>query len=142
MARQIGRAGTRRQGGRDPELDRVWRGRVREQARGKLSVRDFCELHELPESAFYYWRREIARRDATSRIRVTRARETIQHSRFLPVAMAADDQDSAVPSESLRKSAAAFLELVHPGGVIVRVPAVCDAAMLAMVLDVLERRSC
>jgi hypothetical protein len=33
-------------------------------------------------------------------------------------------------------------ELVHPGGVVLRVPVGADRGTLATILDVLERRSC
>jgi transposase-like protein len=45
-------------------LERLWRRRVWAQRTSGLSVRAFCERHGLPESAFYFWRRELLRRDA------------------------------------------------------------------------------
>lgn len=45
--------------GRDRELERAWRRRVRAQRTSGLTVRVFCEWEGLPESAFYFWRREL-----------------------------------------------------------------------------------
>jgi hypothetical protein len=43
--------------------EQFWRGHLRRQASGRLSIRDYCAQHDLSEPSFYAWRREIARRD-------------------------------------------------------------------------------
>ena len=48
---------------RDPARERSWRGLLRQFAAGGQSVRAFCADRRLPETAFYFWRREIQRRD-------------------------------------------------------------------------------
>lgn len=145
-------------GRRDPELERLWRRRVREQARLRLSVREFCDFHDLPESSFYFWRREIARRDAASgadrqgrpaarRRRDAGARQVAATDanaspRFVPLVIS-DGAAGELPSP-LPVAAGSLppIELVHPCGVTLRVPAGTKAAWLAMVLDVLEGRRC
>ena len=47
---------------RDRQREARWRRIVREHARSGLGVRDFCRKSRLPESAFYFWRRELLRR--------------------------------------------------------------------------------
>ncbi|MBM4020362.1 MAG: transposase, partial [Planctomycetes bacterium] len=47
-------------------------GTVRRQGQSGLTVRAFCRKYELRETAFYFWRRELAERDATDRRRAAR----------------------------------------------------------------------
>ncbi len=44
--------------------EQFWRGKLAEFAASGLSVQAFCRREALVESAFYFWRREIAGRDA------------------------------------------------------------------------------
>jgi transposase-like protein len=48
---------------RDLKKEEFWRRMVRRRARSGLSVRAWCLKHNLQQSAFYWWRREMARRD-------------------------------------------------------------------------------
>lgn len=145
MSRQSNRsAGATRQG-RDPALERLWRERVREQVQSKLSVRDYCDWRDLRESAFYHWRREIARRDVAAGSSSPARQDTPPPPRFLPVVLTAPavKQSRTSPrAEGPRESSAAPIEVEHPGGIVVRVPVGGDAETLATILDVLERRSC
>jgi len=45
------------------DRERRWRETFERFARSGLNVRAFCRQESLPESAFYFWRRELARRD-------------------------------------------------------------------------------
>jgi transposase-like protein len=49
---------------RDADKERWWRKAVARQAASRLSVRAFCDREGLAESAFYFWRRTLAQRDA------------------------------------------------------------------------------
>ena len=49
---------------RDLQKEAAWRRRLREQATSGQSVRGWCRRHRVTEAAFYWWRRELARRDA------------------------------------------------------------------------------
>ena len=51
---------------RDPARERMWRERVSAWAASGLSVRAFCDQHQLTETTFQYWRRELRGRDAAS----------------------------------------------------------------------------
>jgi len=44
---------------RDLEKENFWRWIFQEQKASQLNIRQFCKEHDLPESAFYHWRREI-----------------------------------------------------------------------------------
>ena len=48
---------------RDPAREAKWREVVARHRKSGLSVRAFCEREQLPESAFYAWRRTIQERD-------------------------------------------------------------------------------
>ena len=47
---------------RDKRVEARWRRIIRDQAHSGLSIREFCRRSEAPESAFYFWRRELQRR--------------------------------------------------------------------------------
>jgi hypothetical protein len=49
---------------RDPSKESFWRRMIRRQADSPLSVGAWCERHALREATFYWWRAELARRDA------------------------------------------------------------------------------
>jgi hypothetical protein len=48
--------------GRDGQCEARWRRIIQEQERSGLSVRAFCRRGQVHESAFYFWRRELQRR--------------------------------------------------------------------------------
>jgi hypothetical protein len=48
---------------RDPAREQSWRDTLKQFASSGRSVRAFCADRRLTESAFYFWRREIQRRD-------------------------------------------------------------------------------
>jgi hypothetical protein len=49
---------------RDPQREQSWREVLVEFRASGQSVREFCQQRRLVESAFYYWQRELQRRDA------------------------------------------------------------------------------
>lgn len=51
-------------GRRDETKEKFWRRMIRQQAVSRLAVRAWCHRHGYKESAFYWWRTELARRDA------------------------------------------------------------------------------
>src|SRR5450759_4656931 len=50
--------------GRDRRREAQWRRVIRGHIHSGLSVREFCAKGKLPESAFYFWRRELQRHKA------------------------------------------------------------------------------
>lgn len=48
---------------RDPVREQSWRKILKQFAAGGRNVREFCAAHRLKETAFYFWRREVQRRD-------------------------------------------------------------------------------
>ena len=53
-----------KRGMRDLDKESEWRRSIAAQAESGKSVRLWCGLHDVKENSFYWWRRELARRDA------------------------------------------------------------------------------
>lgn len=49
---------------RDPQREQFWRKAISAWRASGLSVQQYCLRHELKESSFYFWRRELVQRDA------------------------------------------------------------------------------
>jgi hypothetical protein len=47
---------------RDVEKERYWRRVIGEAARSGISIRRFCQQRKLKESQFYWWQRELEKR--------------------------------------------------------------------------------
>jgi hypothetical protein len=114
----------------DPRKEHFWRRKLDLWKRSGLSVRAFCQQHNLSEPSFYSWRTVIAQRDAQGANRPAAPAERPADQAeplFLPLRLAT----SAEP-----------LEVVLPDGTLVRVPATFDAGALARLLAVLRGASC
>jgi hypothetical protein len=85
-----------------------------------MSVRAWCRKHRVKEVAFYWWRRELARRDAERPVS------------FVPVHVSEDQlAEQGCP-----------IEIVLTGGRCVRISGRVDRQALADVLAVLEEQAC
>jgi transposase len=114
---------------RDAKLERSWRRHFMRQQASGLTVRDYCLERELRESAFYFWRREIAKRDRASA--ESAAAASCQQPAFVPVTLV-----EATPST------ASVIDIRLANGHRLRVRAGCDRQLLADVVTVLEGKSC
>lgn len=112
---------------RDPQRQAHWREVIDRQAGSGQSVRAWCRRHRVTESAFYFWRGELARRDAEPNSATTSAA-------FVPVAVTADGVDD--------RQAGGRIEIVLGDGRSVRLSGLVDRRGLADVLAVLEARAC
>ena len=124
---------------RDPKREQFWRTTLARFATAGLNVRDFCRRHRLAETAFYFWRREIAARDrepgrppATPKPRPTprptprKATPATARPTFVPVRVVPDRP----------------LEVVLRSGHVVRVPPGYDPAHVRAVVAALEADGC
>jgi len=100
---------------RDRRREDRWRGILRRQVDSGVSIRQFCRDHQLKESAFYFWRRELDRR----------AREQAPAAAFVPV---------EVGSEAAAR-AAGKIEIALPGGWRVLLEGSVDRTALGDVLS-------
>ncbi len=69
--------------GRDPDREKLWRDTLKQFAAGGQSVREFCAARRLKETAFYFWRAEIQRRDGQARARMQRSTPSFPSAAFL-----------------------------------------------------------
>lgn len=119
-------------GKRDVAKQSLWQRRIRAQGRSGLSVRAFCERERLSEPSFYAWRRTLAEWDADQAPSIKRA--ALQRTERGRVPAFVSLTGSAPPWHT----APTALELVHPGGHVLRIAAGCDQATLSMVLAALS----
>jgi transposase-like protein len=106
---------------RDRSREQFWRKTLADFEASGLSIRGFCRAHDLHESAFYFWRRELTRRDRRSAKRTASSKPM-----FVPIRVVASQP----------------LEVVLRSGHVVRVAAGFEASHLQAVVAALEGRSC
>ena len=147
---------------RDAVKERYWRDVFRRQGASGVGVRQFCVQEGLPEHRFHWWRRTLRersgaggnRRPGDSRGRGSQAagkpgsvgRRRVRSERALSEAAIGDlaapcdsqeDRSPFVPV-SLPLSLGSPIEIVHPRGHVIRVPAVFDPVALTRILGVLD----
>jgi hypothetical protein len=123
---------------RDRRRESQWRQIISEHGRSGLSIREFCRKGKLRETAFYFWRRELQRRQVEGS---TRRAEQEQRR---PARCPAVPAFVAVRVEEPAGAAATGgrIEVELSGGRRVHVTAPVDRQTLADVLAVLEGRPC
>ena len=105
--------------GRDKTKEACWRRRFVEYRSSGSSVVDFCKRRRIPPHQFYWWKRRLSSLDDQDG-----AGQAENEPAFIPVRLPVF---SAEP-----------IEVVHPGGCVVRVPAGFDTDSLRRVLDTLS----
>ena len=117
---------------RDAAKERYWRDLLRRYRTSGLGTRRFCAQEGVPEYQFHWWRRTLRQRDQHQPREPRRAiavsgihqGSSAAESPFLPV--------------SLPFSVGSAIEVVHPRGHVIRVPAIFDAAALGRILATLD----
>jgi hypothetical protein len=79
---------------RDKSKEAYWQQKLHEHSQSGLSIRAFCRREKLAETAFYFWRREIARRRVERRSKSPR-----QDALFVPVQVTASAPAVSGPIE-------------------------------------------
>jgi transposase len=100
----------------DPALHTLWRERLLRFEHSGLSVSAFCDREGLSTASFYSWRRRL-RNDTLG---------SGDGPRFLPVRLVASPP----------------IELVLPGGAVLRLMAGCDLAFVRSLVDSLGGAPC
>jgi hypothetical protein len=113
-----------RSNSRNPMLEQRWRRLLSRWERSARSVRDFCADHAISEASFYAWRRELAVRD---------------RERAATAPAAPRPTPALIP---VRVVATTPLEVVLPGGLVVRVPGGADPAAVAQLVAALRASPC
>ena len=106
---------------RDRAKEVFWRNTFKRQTSSGLSVREFCRRENVTESAFYFWRRTIAERDAELK--------PPKRPVFLPVVVDGD----------FRRDGAITIELA--GGRVLRLPEATPTQRLVELVHALEARA-
>jgi len=141
---------------RDPQLERFWRTTLAKWIKSGLNIRDYCRRHHLGESAFYFWRREIAARDQGLTARTFRPSQPAssgaaghRSSTPTPAARTVSATTRRVTKPPPRPSFVALrvvadtpLEVVLRTGHVLRVPPGYDANHLHAVVAALEAQPC
>lgn len=96
---------------RDPAKEHFWRRLLKDFAASRQSVREFCAARRLKESALYFWRAEIQRRDGQAR--APRARSTPRPIAFTRVLV--QPPQPAGAENGLRLRLKSGRELLLPG---------------------------
>jgi hypothetical protein len=127
---------------RGNEKERQWRQILKEQRASGLSARAFCQQRGLAEPRFYFWRKEVARRDLeqadlSSRIEADQ-RASSRSPAFAQLMVEATEASHS--RDSL--GCPAPLEIVLSSGTCLRIRVGCEPEMLRQVLAVLEQPAC
>ena len=118
---------------RDAAKERYWQGVIQRLEASGLGVRRFCEREGLPAHQLYWWRRTLRRRGPCQarrpegsgrRGRVRNCGGQQGESSFLPV--------------GLPLSVGGPIEVVHPRGHVIRVPAIFDPTALSRILATID----
>jgi transposase-like protein len=117
-------ASAMRASNRDRKKELFWRRVIRTQPGSGMSVRAWCRKHSLRESSFYWWRRQLARRDAHG-------------PAFVPVRVTADQSETNAFDLSAGSGALSRIEIVLPARRRVRLLGPVDRQTLTDVLAVL-----
>ena len=126
---------------RDSGKERYWRRMLTLWRAGDLSIRAFCQQHQLSEPNFYQWRRIICERDRERpppgkskrpSARPTRRQPVTATPLFVPLEVSLPQGDH-LPGA---------LELVLPRVLVLRVYPGFDAATLRQLLKALEDPPC
>jgi hypothetical protein len=105
---------------RDLQKEAAWRRRLSRHGTSGQSVRAWCRKHRVTETAFHWWRRELARRDAEA-----------QTTSFVPVHVTGEPAGSG----------GSQIEIVLADGRRIRVHGPVNRQMLTDVLGVLASTS-
>lgn len=104
---------------RDLKREQIWRRHLEQQRTSGVTVRAYCLANALRETSFFYWKKEIAKRD----------RETAANAKpaFVPVAVINAPTRSDTP-----------IDVRLAEGHRVRIRSGCDRVLLADVLAMLR----
>jgi hypothetical protein len=116
---------------RDVEKELFWQKTIREAARSRMSIREFCRQQQLKESQFYWWQRKFKER---------RQQHTLNQRN--KVKSASDDQTTFALVSDEPGGLAAGIELVLSNGRRLRIGKGVDAETLRTVLAAVEGQGC
>ena len=122
---------------RSEEKREYWRGVLARQQESGLSIRQFCREQQVAEASFHSWKRKIVGHTRTEAASSEAGEQ--KHTGTKRIAKRAENAAVFIPLR-VNSSAGSVLELVHPRGHVLRVPAVFDERSLREVLTVLDQQ--
>lgn len=118
---------------RDSAKERYWRRMMRRFEASGLGPRRFCEREGVSEHRLHWWRRTLRQRDQSQ------ARRPRASGAGGPVRGCGDQGgDSAFLPVGLPFSVGGPIEVVHPRGHVIRVPAIFDPTALGRILATID----
>ena len=147
---------------RDPDKEKFWREKVKSWRTSGLSIRAFCRRHNISETSFYAWRRELRIRDretdtnsvqpasdslppkvkdSRGRLIAVKFREQVHHestesnSPFVPLKLVSATQKQSKDEVAVPES---NIEIVSPNGFTIRISKTTDLNLLSQVVHTLE----
>jgi hypothetical protein len=117
---------------RDARKERYWRGVIRRHAASGLGTGQFCRKEGIAEHRFHWWRRTLRERDEQAEV------EKSPRRRGSVATDGRQEDDSIFLPVRLPFSVAPPMEVVHPRGCVLRVPAGFDASDLRRLLSALD----
>lgn len=113
------------------ERERHWRSVLHRQRKSGQSVRGFCQQNAISQATFYNWRRRLTPSGPGERSASTAAIEsssrTARSTPFIPLKIKG------------LMSSGSVIEVVHPRGHLVRIPAAFDGEALHRIFAVLDQ---
>ena len=118
---------------RDTSKERYWRGVVQRWEASGLGIRCFCQQEGLSENRLHWWRRTLRRRDVGQDLRPQKTKPgKPRHGH------GNRQNESPFLSVGLPFSVGDPIEVVHPRGHVLRIPAIFDASVLKRVLAAID----
>ena len=114
---------------RDLRREQIWRRHLERQQSSGFTVRDYCRENALRETAFFFWKKEIAKRNGESSAIPPATTTAPSAPAFVPVAL--------IDSPGSRNETPIDIRLVE--GHRLRVRSGCNLDLLADVLAMLRR---
>ena len=122
---------------RSEEKRAYWRSMLDRHQESGLSIRQFCREHQVSEASFHSWKRKIAGRDREA---VASSEDGDQKRSAMKQFVKRTENAAVFIPVRVSASASSLLEVEHPRGYVVRVPAVFDEGSLRQVLNVLDQQ--
>jgi hypothetical protein len=110
-----------------------------------LTVREYCREERVPETAFYYWRSEVLRREregGQSRPEILRRDRAGTKAAGTKPAAALFSEVEVKRSDSTSTCRGSEIELILPSAVVVRIGRDVDGEHLRRVLAAVEAKGC
>ncbi len=134
---------------RDPEKEALWRERIAGWKTSPLTVAQYCKDCDLNENTFRAWQKVIANRDQEARtesakLLQARRQRLRQQSKevapvFAPVKLVDQARTEIVAREiRIGENRGCGIEVLTPGGYVIRLPLAADLPTIAMVMKAIE----